>query len=217
MTGGAMKILRAIVIMLLASSALAQQKKPTFTCPSAAAKQACASFLENKDEVATLKDGDRIVCFREGMDEYFTVGLLFGAAGGTYEQRSQSVQSAGMVSAWTTNHGIEDDSEMPLVFLSGMWIEDALGSIMMKPSDSQTGMPSFSISGDAVSFYKQYENTKNSKIAYNLTLSTQTGRFHEVWRDKDGDSFLEHFGRCTVTKFHTPDYYKIRKEAEKSK
>lgn len=96
-----------------------------FLCPDDKATVACNSFAENKEKVTE----NTFVCFREGVDQYFTVAIYLAANPSmwTWDAKTSSATSQNMVITWTTDHGIENDTKVPTGIFSGTWRSNAIG------------------------------------------------------------------------------------------
>ena len=184
-----MKHLLGVIVLSLLTGSMRGQQQFSLDCPDPEAKQACNSFKEDKKTVQWVQDGTSLVCFRQNVDEYFTVGAMLW---GKRKNPDGSVTEEGFAAISLMNHGVEDDVKMPFVlFKVGEW---KLDDNVLTRSDADSGVR---FAGDTVDFFKNYKGIKGDSVNYYLRIDLDTKRFHETWQSVDGKK-EEGFGRCLV-------------------
>src|SRR5689334_5043728 len=175
-----------VILMLLPVNA------QNWKCPSPGAKDACASYGESKDSKKPLQKGE-FVCFREAKDEYFTIG-----AAHTWVTSDKKEEQPGIITAWVTDHGVENETMQPNAVIFGKWHRD--GDFVYFDFDkSKYTNHSVLVDEDTFDLETKYQNIKHEQMSYSLAIDASTGRYIESWQSSP-DFFDKQYGRCIVGK-----------------
>jgi hypothetical protein len=188
------------------------------------AKQACASFAENKNEVHSMQQqGNMFVCFRQKDDQYFTISYHHTLITVGYDPEKKEAISSGDLIMWVTDHGLEADELMPSGVWWGAWHVTQWGRIRLVLDASEKELrktegfdeDSFtaSLGGSTFDHQQQYHNKNNELVTYELSISRETGRFRETWSGAYNESG---FGRCVSGKLTTPNFQTAETEYKRN-
>lgn len=196
--------MKHVIAFVLLSGWLWSQS--SFVCPDSKAKQACSSFLEDKDRTKLLKTKTTLVCFREEKDEYFVIDPKLSDYWQWEDKSYTLTTSIAIPQIETIDHGVSNPELMPSLEGIGLgvgsWHALATGAgVFFMPAGDATKDDDlksfvFNIDKDSLDLTIPYQNRDKQTVTYNLSITLSTHRFREGWRGPIGLP-QDDYGRCS--------------------